>query len=170
MDARDADSDVTRTLFVCTANVCRSPMAEAISNALADEYGLPWRTESAGVAALVGEGISTKAGLALEEIGVFLRSHRARQVEAWMLEETDLVLAMTRHQADTLRRLSPPSSAKIHTLLSFTEGALGDEDVPDPYGQSMTAHRASVRQLWHHVEKVAAGIRATRDDREVRPD
>jgi protein-tyrosine phosphatase len=48
-------------LFVCTANVCRSPMAEAIFDSLASEADLPWKARSAGVAALVGEPIAPRA-------------------------------------------------------------------------------------------------------------
>ena len=57
-----------KVLFVCTANVCRSPMAEAIFNALAEERGLLWRAESAGVAALVDEDITPNARAALEVV------------------------------------------------------------------------------------------------------
>src|SRR5215212_11146019 len=81
-------------LFVCTANVCRSPMAEAIFNALAGERGLLWRAESAGVAALVDEDITPNARAALDEVGIYANEHRARQVEEEILEEADLVLAM----------------------------------------------------------------------------
>lgn len=44
-----------KVLFVCTANVCRSPMAAAIFNALAEDRDLPFRAESTGVAALEDE-------------------------------------------------------------------------------------------------------------------
>lgn len=50
-----------RVLFVCRANVCRSPMAEAISNAVAEDRGLTHRAASAGVAALVDEDMAAGA-------------------------------------------------------------------------------------------------------------
>ncbi|QIN84361.1 low molecular weight protein arginine phosphatase [Rubrobacter tropicus] len=154
-----SDDGNTRALFVCTANVCRSPMAEAIFNALAEERGVSWRAKSAGVAALVGEGISPRAGAALEEVGVFAEGHRARQVDARMLERADLVLAMTRTHADTLLRLSPQASTKVHTLMTFV-GDFGEgTDIPDPYGQSMTAHRASVRQLLRYLEALVERVK-----------
>ena len=148
-----------KVLFVCTANVCRSPMAEAIFNALAEERRMPCRAESAGVRALVGEGISPRAGAALEEIGVFAQDHRARQADAQMLEEADLVLAMTQEHADFLRRLSPPASLEVHTLATFAAGTVIGGDVPDPYGRSMTAHRASVRQFLRYLDALIKRIR-----------
>jgi protein-tyrosine phosphatase len=148
------NTDGTRVLFVCTANVCRSPMAQAISTALAEEQRVPWRATSAGVKALVGEGVSPRAGAALEEIGIHPGEHRARQVDPQMLREADLVLAMTVNHANILRRLSPPDSDKVHTLVAFANGTIEGEGIPDPYGQSMTAHRASVRQLLSYLGEV----------------
>ena len=148
----------TKVLFVCTANVCRSPMAAAISTALAEEQRVPWRATSAGVKALVGEGMSPRAVAALEEIGVYSREHQARQVDPLMLQEADLVLAMTPKHADILRRLSTPNSGKVHTLVAFVNGATDGEGIPDPYGQSMLAHRASVRQLISYLGEVVRRV------------
>ena len=157
-----SDGDGARVLFVCTANVCRSPMAEAISNALAEEQGVSWKATSAGVHALVGEAMAPPAVAALEEIGVYPGEHRARQVDPRMLREVDLVLTMTLNHADMLRRLSPAASDRVHTLVAFAEAKTEGEDIPDPYGQSMTAYRASVRQLLRYLERV---VRRTKRER-----
>jgi protein-tyrosine-phosphatase len=53
--------DKKKILFVCTANICRSPMAEAMFNALAEERELGWRAQSAGVTALIDEDIAPHA-------------------------------------------------------------------------------------------------------------
>ena len=77
-EGRATENYTRQILFVCTANVCRSPMAEAIFNALAEERGLAWRAESAGVAALVDEDITPNARAALDEVGIYANEHRAR--------------------------------------------------------------------------------------------
>ena len=94
-----------KVLFVCRANVCRSPMAEALFNALVEEKpGLRWRAESAGVAALTGEDITPKARAALEEVGIYAEGHRVRQVTEAMLEGSGLVLVMSPRQVAALHR------------------------------------------------------------------
>ena len=141
-----------KLLFVCTANVCRSPMAEAIFEALAEERGLPYRAASAGVAALEGEDITPNARAALEEVGIYAKEHRARQVSEAMLGEADLVLVMGPRHVATLRRRFGGLSERIYTLPEYALGAPPEEGIPDPYGQTMTAFRASVRQLLEHIE------------------
>ncbi len=150
---------VKKVLFVCTANVCRSPMAQAIFNALAEDEGLPFRAESAGTAALEGAPIAPNAATALEEAGIYPGPHRARQVSAPMIEEAELVLGMTPRHAATLRRLpgqSPPT--EIRTLLEYATGVPDREGIPDPYGLTMAAHRSTLRQLYEHVERVVVRL------------
>src|SRR5215217_9790201 len=92
-------------LFVCTANICRSPMAQAIFDVLAEDNDLLFRAESAGTAALEGRPITPNAVAALEEVGIYPGSHSSRRVNEAMVKEAELVLALTPQHAATLRRL-----------------------------------------------------------------
>ena len=151
-EGRATGNHTRQLLFVCTANVCRSPMAEAIFNALAEERGLAWRAKSAGVAALVGEDITPNARAALDEVGIYANEHRARQVNEAMLEEADLVLAMGPRHVAALRERFGGLSERVYALPQYALGAPPEEGIPDPYGQTMTAFRASVRQLLEYTE------------------
>jgi protein-tyrosine phosphatase len=146
-------------LFICTANVCRSPMAEAIFNALADDAELPFRAYSAGVAALEGEPMASKAREALEEIGIRAEDHRARQLGEEMLEEADLVLAMAPQHVAELRQLFEGFSHKVHTLPEYSSGVSGEEGITDPYGSSMVAYRASARQISEYTSLVVEDLK-----------
>jgi protein-tyrosine phosphatase len=146
-------------LFACTANVCRSPMAEAIFNALADDAELPFRAYSAGVAALEGEPMASKAREALEEIGIRVEDHRARQLSEQMLEEADLVLAMAPQHVAELRRLFEGFSYKVHTLPEYSSGVSGEEGITDPYGSSMVAYRASARQISEYTSRIVEDLK-----------
>jgi protein-tyrosine phosphatase len=150
---------VKKVLFVCTANVCRSPMAQELFNALAEDEGLPFRAESAGTAALEGRPMAENALAALEEAGVYPReTHSARQVSAAMIEGAELVLAMTPQHAATLRRTGGGPPRGIHTLPEYTTGVAGG-GIADPHGLTMAAHRSTLRQLYEHVERVADRLR-----------
>ncbi len=141
-------------LFVCTANVCRSPMAEAIFNALAEDRQLHFRARSSGVAALENEPMAPNARAALEEVGIPAGHHRARQVNESMLREADLVLAMSPRHMAQLRRHFGALSSKFYTLREYATYAPDREGIPDPYGYTMPVYRASLRQLLGYVEGV----------------
>ncbi len=144
---------VKKILFVCTANVCRSPMAQAIFNALTEDEGLHLRAESAGTAALEGEPMAPNTVAALEEAGIYPGVHRARQVSATMMGEAELVLAMGPRHAAALHYLGGNPALGIHTLLGYATG-FGGKEVPDPYGLTMIAHRSTLRQIYGYVERV----------------
>jgi protein-tyrosine-phosphatase len=152
-EGRAPEDHKKQILFVCTANICRSPMAAAMFNALAEERGLAYRAESAGVAALVDEDMAPNARAALGELGIYAGDHRARRVSEEMLEGADLVLTMGPQHVAALRRLgADPKGGKVYALPEYALGASGEEGIPDPYGNTMTAYRASVRQLLECVE------------------
>ncbi len=142
-----------KILFVCTANICRSPMAQALFDALAEDGDLSFRAESAGTAALEGRTMAPNAVAALEEAGIYPGPHHARRASAAMIGEAELVLAMTPEHATTLRRLQPESAAEIYTLPEYAMG-ITDQGIPDPYGLTMAAYRSTLRQLYGHVVRV----------------
>lgn len=141
-------------LFVCAANVCRSPMAAAIFNALAEDAGLQARAESAGVGALEDAPADRNAVVVLEEAGIpSPQDHRGRGVSRELLEEAELVVTMSPAQAEEIRRRSPEFSEKVHPLPSYL-GASASDSIPDPHGQSMTAYRSCARQLHEYIQEL----------------
>jgi protein-tyrosine phosphatase len=106
-----------RVLFVCTGNVCRSPQVEALWRERFGEVVL--RLSSAGTHALVDEPMPQQSQAAAVAWGVDpLRAagHRARQLSAELLADTDLVIALTRaHRAEVVRTL-PATNRRTVTL------------------------------------------------------
>jgi protein-tyrosine phosphatase len=130
---------MTRILFVCLGNICRSPTAEAVMRALVREAGLDGEieVESAGLGDWhVGQGPDRRAAEAASRRGVRLDG-AARQVRASDFEEFDLLLAMDRENLRGLRALAPDAEAaeKVRMLREFDPESAGapDLDVPDPY-------------------------------------
>ncbi|MFI5348273.1 MAG: low molecular weight protein arginine phosphatase [Elusimicrobiota bacterium] len=121
-------------LFVCTGNICRSPVAEFLAEALAREAGLPLRAASAGVEAEIGQGMTPGAARTLASRGVRGSKHVARQLDEAMLEAADKVYALTAAHKSIIVRRFPGYSAKVMVLREAA--GLPDADVEDPYGES----------------------------------
>ena len=117
-------------LFVCTANICRSPMAEGAFRGMAERAGLgaAFEIASAGTSDVMAGQPATPIAVAVAAArGYDIAAHSARQVTAEDVVHFDHVLAMTReHLADLLAN-------KPKLLLSFGPPA-GFPDVEDPYG------------------------------------
>ncbi|MCW5250025.1 MULTISPECIES: low molecular weight protein-tyrosine-phosphatase [unclassified Streptomyces] len=125
-----------RVCFVCTGNICRSPMAEAVFRARVEEAGLEdlITADSAGTGGWhEGEGADPRTVAVLEENG-YRPEHTARQFQPSWFSRLDLVVALDASHLEALRRLAPTErdAAKIRLLRSYDPDA-GDPDVPDPY-------------------------------------
>jgi protein-tyrosine phosphatase len=136
---------MTAVLFVCHANLCRSPMALAVAHALArhaagDRRRSFWRSASpapaldaAGTHPAAGEPIDGRAKAALERCGYAASKKRSRPVRERDFERFDLLLAMDRACLEELRRRCPSQHGhKLRLFLDFAPDHEG-EDVPDPY-------------------------------------
>lgn len=106
-------ADRKKVLFVCTANTCRSAVAEAILN----EYGLDrYFAYSAGIYARGGEPMMAKCAEALEELfghGFSAYSHTSTRLHATHLADNDIIVAVSEGYADILRATFPFYKDKI---------------------------------------------------------
>ncbi|MFJ7042206.1 low molecular weight protein-tyrosine-phosphatase [Streptomyces sp. NPDC101112] len=126
-----------RVCFVCTGNICRSPMAESVFRSRTEEAGLDGLVEvdSAGTGGWhEGEPADPRTVSVLEAHG-YGSGHSARQFHASWFSRLDLVVALDAGHMKALRRLAPtPEDAdKVRLLRSYDPAAGDDLDVPDPY-------------------------------------
>lgn len=127
-----------RISFVCTGNICRSPMAEIVLREQIARAGLAgaMSTTSAGTGDWhVGERADQRTIAALARHGYDGSQHRARQFEHGDFDRADLIVAFDRSQERILRNwaASDDQRAKVRMLLSFDADQADLRDVPDPY-------------------------------------
>jgi protein-tyrosine phosphatase len=158
-----------RICCVCTGNICRSPMAEAVLRAQLAKSGLDHRVQvdSAGTGDWhVGDQMDRKARSALKRNGYNGESHRARQFRPSWLTERDLILAMDTANLRDLRALAPPGEADRIRLFGEI-GGLHGVDVPDPYYGDQSDFATVLALLETGMSHLVALIKA---DPEISPE
>ena len=155
---------MTTVLFVCTGNTCRSPMAEALFKDLAKKKGISSvKAVSAGLAAIAGDKATPQAIEVMKRRGIDLSGHRARNVDASLIGEADLILTMTHRHKSVLSSMYPQAASKIHVLREYAEGgAIRGESaqILDPFGQPVEVYESCARQLEEAIEKLMERLEA----------
>jgi protein-tyrosine-phosphatase len=127
-------------LFVCTANMCRSPLAQAIAADLAERRGLhELRFESAGRDAFDGRAATDHALAVAGEHGLDLAGHRSRPLTPELVERADVVVALDRKAREAAERLG--GSGKTQLL-----------EVADPVGRGIDEYRRTFARLERELD------------------
>ncbi|MFG2284754.1 low molecular weight protein-tyrosine-phosphatase [Streptomyces sp. NPDC048595] len=162
-----------RICFVCTGNICRSPMAESVFRARLAEDGLDALVEvdSAGTGGWhEGDGADPRT-VAVLRAGGYPSAHTARQFRASWFDRLDLVIALDSGHLRELRRLAPTpeAAAKVRLLRSYAQGAAGDLDVPDPYYGGFADFEECLEMVETASEGLLAAVRTAVTARTVVP-
>jgi RpiB/LacA/LacB family sugar-phosphate isomerase len=136
-------------LFVCTGNVCRSPMAEALFRQAARGRG-DYRVLSAGLGAVDGQPPSSHAIRALREWGIDISGLRSRPLTRELVNQANFVFGMTRNHVDAIMLLHPQATEKTFLLREFDSSvAEFEKDIADPIGGSYEVYvecRSQIQQ------------------------
>jgi len=158
---------MTKVLMVCTANICRSPMALTVGRTHAAKLGLTreFLFDSAGThAAKPPQPMDGRARQTLLQRGYAPVRSKARTVRPRDFEEFDLVLAMDTANLGALQKICPAEhTAKLRLLMSFAPEDTSI-DVPDPYFGNM----GGFERVLDLCEAGVRGLLATSPYRQVR--
>jgi protein-tyrosine phosphatase len=146
-----------KILFVCLGNICRSPTAEAVFRAVAQQEApdLTLEIDSAGTAGYhIGEPPDRRSQAAAHRRGYDMSALRARIVEPADFERFDLILAMDRENLSVLRQRAPRTAhERVRLFLEFAPET-ETTDVPDPYYGGSTGFE----QVLDLVEAASRGL------------
>ncbi len=145
-------------LFVCTGNICRSPMAEGLFAELVkgrDDV----RVLSAGLGAVDGQPASRPAVEVMRELGLNIAHHTSLALRPGMIDQATFIFTMTTQQRDVLHALYPESADKIFALRDISPVAAHESpDIADPIGASVDVYRRTRDEIRAALPAVVAYV------------
>lgn len=181
-------SNAIKVLFVCTGNICRSPMAEVLFAHMAPDA----EVSSAGTMDWSGQPAHEYAIAAMAERGLDLSAHRSRRLSEYLVDESDLIVVMTRNHGWAVEARSEAKAAAtfLPAELSRLADHVGDrngadaqswvaqlhtqrdtqtkarfigraaDEIPDPIGESLPYFRVIADRLERELAPAAARLRS----------
>ncbi|MBA7700366.1 Arsenate reductase [subsurface metagenome] len=149
--------DYKMILFVCTGNICRSPMAVGLfKKMLAEKLGIEesqleskgYKIISGGTASIYNAPASENAITIMKELGSDISEHLSQPVTLTQIEEADQVYVMTQGHFTTLKEWTPDATDKMSLLNP------ANEDIQDPIGSGLDVYRQCVLKLKHSLEVI----------------
>lgn len=145
-------------LFICTGNICRSPMAEGLFREIA-KGRTDIRVCSAGVGAMNGQPPSAHSVTAMRQLGIDITSQRSAMLTGKLVDEADYIFGMTRGHVEAVMLLYPQAAEKTFLLREFDDAAGPyDVDIADPIGGSLDTYircRDQIKQCMPLIMKFA---------------
>ena len=144
---------MTKVLFVCHGNICRSPMAEFVMKDMVKKAGLEGQFRIASAATSteeIGNPVYPPARRKLAEHGIGCDGHAARQLTSRDYDDYDLLIGMDQANLRNMRRICGGDPAgKLHLLLDYTHHP---GDVADPW------YTGDFEATWRDVQAGCRGL------------
>ena len=136
-----------KILFVCTANRCRSPMAERLFKKILhtkDQPPADWLVTSAGTWTTDGIPPGEKLIAAMAAFGIDIGDHRSRMLDANIIADQDLVLVMEEHHKEALCFEFPDQSDRVFLLSEMIDQHF---EINDPFSGPLNAYLQTAKHI-----------------------
>ncbi|MBD3378050.1 low molecular weight protein arginine phosphatase [candidate division KSB1 bacterium] len=158
--------------FVCSGNICRSPMAEYMFKSIIPPgWKNMTRIESAGTLGITGAPAAQEAIQVLREIEIDLTPHSSRGIDLEWLKRMDLVFVMSQEHIDFIENEYPQEKSKVFRLREYARNAAdqdADYDIADPVGLSLDVFRATREQINDELLRILPVLSARIEGNESR--
>ena len=152
-----------KVLFVCTGNTCRSPMAEGILKKMLEDKGVGnLEVSSAGTHGLQNAPASLFAMEVAGDRNLDLSGHRSRRLTAGMIDDADLILAMSQEHPDYVKRIGGTVGHKTFLLKAFPQAHSASNkgrndgvlSIEDPIGRSLDDYERSFVEIEKEIRRI----------------
>lgn len=152
-------------LFVCTANITRSPAAEALFRQMVSKISEGWVVSSAGVSAMNGAAPHLNIAYVMRENGIPIYKHKSKPVTRKLLKKFQWVVVMENKHREAILKLDPSMEGRIFIFRELSTDLSNEEaDMPDPTGKEGEDYLGLIQTLQTEMPLVVRALQQKAED------
>lgn len=152
-----------KIMFVCTGNICRSPMAHYYMQKRVKDLGIEndFLISSCGVYACTGEKATQNAIFVMKEYNVDMENHRATNIADTNIEDYDYIITLTTRHKEQIKYHYPKLDSNIYTLREFVDESSIYQSIDDPWGLNYNVYKACAKEIVENVDKLIEKLKGS---------